>query len=273
MTTPTALTLPRALVTGASSGIGRVYAERLAARGFALVIVARDRDRLQALADTLTTRHGTQSEVLVADLADAQARARVETRLRREPDVDWLVNSAGFATYGAFAETDLTRTQAELDVLVTSVVRLTHAALVGMRARGRGTIVNVSSTTSFRPGPFQAIYGASKAFVTSFTEAIAEEQRDSDVRVQVLCPGATRTEFFERAGLRLKNTSAAGWASPEEVVDHSLAALEAGEVVCIPKFTNRVDVFARRFIPRGLMRRLAGRVGRAAARARERGSM
>jgi len=254
-------------VTGASSGIGRIFAERLAARGLRPVLVARDADRLGALADALAARHGARPEVLPAALTEPDARARVEARLRREPLVEWLVNDAGSATYGAFARLDLEHVQRELDLLVTAVVRLTHAAAGGMSARGRGTIVNVSSTTGFRPGPFHAVYGAGKAFVTSFSEALAEELRGTGVCVQALCPGATRTAFFERAGLRLERTSGPGWASPEEVVDASLAALARGEVVCIPKLANRLDVLARRLVPRAMLRRLAGRAGRRAARA------
>lgn len=251
----------RALVTGASSGIGAAFADRLARDGWDLVIVARSRERLDRTAERLRARDGITVEVLVADLiqpADVQA---VAERIAADPALEMLVNNAGFGFVGPFAELDGEREEHVIRVNVAALTRLTRAALPGMIARGRGAIVNVSSMGAFQPGPFNATYSATKAYVNSFTEALHEELRGTGVQVQALCPGFTRTEFQRRAGIDISNLPAFVWMTPEAVVDASLAALARGEVVCVPGIGNRLAATVTGMMPRGLTRRLSARIG------------
>ncbi len=246
----------RALVTGASSGIGESFARRLATRGDDLVLVARREDRLQALADDLST-HGVDVEVLPADLTAEEGRAVVEQRLRAPvKPVDLLVNNAGFGSSGRFVDLDLQRELDMIELNVVALVRLTHAALAAMEGRGAGAIVNVSSLASFQALPLTATYAATKAFVTSFTEAVAEEARGSGVHLQALCPGLTRTEFHTTADWKLGWLPGVAWQSPDQVVDASLGALGGGRVVVIPGVVNRVAGRASWILPRSLVIRL-----------------
>src|SRR5690606_27628834 len=180
-----------AVVTGASAGIGRAFAERLAREAWDLVLVARRRDRLDELAAALRAAHGRRVDVLAADLTDAGGLRAVEERIAAEPTLELLVNNAGFGTSGPFADLDRDREEQEVRLNVLALVRLTHAALQGFRERGHGTVVNVSSLAGFQPSPYNATYAATKAFVNSFTQAVAEELRGSGVRLQLLCPGFT----------------------------------------------------------------------------------
>jgi len=251
--------IQRALVTGASSGIGEAFARRLAADGTALVLVARRADRLDALAGEL----GGTIEVLPADLADGEQLRLVEKRLADAADpVELLVNNAGFGTTGDFATLDVEREDEEVRLNVLAVVRLCRAALPGMLERRAGGIVNVSSLAGFQPDPGNATYGASKAFVLSFSEALAEEVRGSGVRVQALCPGFTRTDFQTTAEYETSRIPKAAWQRPDQVVETSLAALEKGKVVCVPGPHNKVAAAASTFLPRVARRRVAGLLGR-----------
>jgi short-subunit dehydrogenase len=251
----------RALVTGASSGIGRAIALALAESGTPVVLVARDTARLDDLAAEVRVRHGGEAEVLSADLTDAADRARVEHRLTAEPAVDLLVNNAGFGTYGDFAGLDAGDEEREIALNVTAVVRLTRAAVPGMVARGRGWVLNVSSMASLQPTPLNATYGATKAFVTHFSESVHEELRSRGVRVTAVLPGYTRTEFQERAGL----TATAGlpgfvWQSAEACAAEALAAVAAGRAVVVPGALNKVVATASAPVPRALKRRLVARM-------------
>ncbi len=248
----------RALVTGASGGIGETFARRLAARGDDVVLVARRQGRLQTLAGELAA-HGVDVEVLPADLTAEEGLAAVEQRLRASTGpVDLLVNNAGFGSNGPFAELPLDRELAMIDLNVVALVRLTRAGLDTMLERGAGAIVNVSSMASFQALPQTATYAATKAFVTSFTEALAEEARGSGVRLQALCPGLTRTDFHTTASWSLGWLPSAAWQSSEQVVDASLAALDRGRgrVVVVPGPLNRVAATASWLLPRGLVTRL-----------------
>ncbi len=182
-----------ALVTGASAGIGAAFAEALAREQYDLVLVARRADRLEELAKRLRDARGVAIEVLAADLTDGAGLARVVARVEEGPP-DLLVNNAGHGSFGNFAELDIDREVGEIQLNVVALVRLTRAALPGMIRRGHGAIINVSSMAGFQPMPFNATYGATKAFVNSFTEALHEELRGTGVRVQALCPGFTRTD-------------------------------------------------------------------------------
>lgn len=259
---PRAMAPSRALVTGASSGIGEVFARRLAAAGADLVLVARRLERLHALAQELGGPH-TKVEVLLADLTDDDGLAAVEQRLAAmERPVDLLVNSAGFGTTGYFAELPVEREVAMIGLNVVALVRLTHAGLVAMADRGKGAIVNVSSMAGFQALPRTATYAATKAFVTNFTEALAEEARGSGVHLQALCPGFTRTEFHTTNAFDAGRLPGLAWQSAEKVVDASLAALKRNRVVVVPGALNRVAATASWLAPRSVVRRLASTVVR-----------
>jgi short-subunit dehydrogenase len=246
-----------ALVTGASTGLGLAFAERLARDDYDLVLVARAADRLEAIAKRLAEQRGVEARVLPADLTVPAELARVEEELReRTPDL--LVNNAGFGTVGRFAEIDVEAEEREIRLNALALMRLTHAALRPMLERGHGGVINVSSLAGEAASPFTATYAATKAFVTSFTEALSEELRGSGVRVQVLLPGFTRTEFQDRAGIDTRAIPGFAWMEPEAVVEASLAGLERGQVVCIPGLGNRLVAPLQRLLPRSLVRRVIG---------------
>lgn len=248
----------RALVTGASTGLGAVFATALAGQQYDLTIVARHRERLDALAERLRQSHGIAVEVMVADLTQAAALRTVEERVAEDQALELLVNNAGFGTTGPFASLDPDREEAEIRLNIMALMRLTRAALPGMIARNRGAIINVSSLAAFVPGPYDATYGATKAFVNSFTEALHEELRGTRVRVQALCPGFTHTEFQQRAGIDVSRLPAYAWMTPEAVVEASLAALRRGQLVCVPGLVNRLLSLLIGVAPRRLVRRVTG---------------
>lgn len=248
----------RAWVTGASTGIGAAFARRLAKDHFDLVLVARSRDRLTELAGELNAAHGVAGEVMAADLTVAAELQRVADAAAADSALELLVNNAGFGTIGPFAELDPGREDEEIRLNVVALTRLTRAVLPGLVERRRGSIINVSSLAAFQPAPRNATYGATKAFVNSFTESLHEELRGSGVRVQALCPGFTRTEFQERAGIDTGGIPSFAWMSAEAVVDSSLAGLERGEVLCVPGFGNRLVATTVSVLPRRLVRRASG---------------
>ena len=252
----------RALVTGASSGIGAAYARALRARGERLILVARREARLAALAEELG---GTEAVARIPeDLADRSGPERLQIEIeRRGLAVDILVNNAGSGDTGPFAEAPIERLTAMVDLNARAVVELTRRLLPGMIARRRGRIVNVVSNAAFQPVPFLGVYAATKSLVLSFTEALATELRGTGVRVQALCPGPTDTEFFEvaRTGkdLRIHRLPR---MSAEDVVACSLRALDSGRLVVVPGFANRVLAAATRLAPRSLARRVAAQLYR-----------
>jgi uncharacterized protein len=248
---------PRALITGASSGIGLAFAERLAREGYNLIIVARRKDRLDELAHLLRAAHRIEVEVIAADLTQTAALHRVE-RQAAEANLDLLVNNAGFGNAGAFADLDVDTEEEEIRLNILALVRLTHAVLPGMTQRKGGAIINVSSLAGFQPGPYMATYGATKAYVTSFSEALSEELRGTGVYVQALCPGFTKTEFQERGGIDSAMVPQMVWMTAESVVDASLAAMKSKQMICVPGMGNQVMSTATNFIPRAIMRRLFG---------------
>lgn len=257
-----------ALITGASSGIGEAFAHELARRGANLILVARSADKLERLAAELAARHGVRAEALPFDLgaegAAEQVRQAVESR--GQP-VDILINNAGFGTHGQFETIAAARDHQQVMVNVTALVDLTHAFVPAMLARGGGAVINVASTVAFQPTPFMAVYGASKAFVTSFSAALAEEYRGRGLRVQALCPGATETGFFDVVGgdsvaLGRKRT-------PQQVVATSLRALERDTGVILDGPLNTLlAVVAKRLSFRLGARLAAGFTRPPAARAR-----
>ena len=252
---------PLAAVTGASSGIGEAFARELASRGHDVLLVARRKRRLERLAAELHDAHGCRAEVLAADLTSKAGLGRVEQALERSRRLALLVNDAGMGDFGALAESDRDREELEIRLNTIAVVRLTHAALPGMIRRGRGAVINVSSTAGFAPCPNFATYGATKAFVNSFTEALHDELEGGPVKVQVLCPGLTHTEIFERAGADVSGLPEFLWMEPDEVVNESLAALESGTVVCVPGLGNRALATLARVLPHVMGSRLTGILG------------
>ncbi len=248
-----------ALVTGASAGIGRAFAERLANEGSDLVVVARDRARLDALARALESRHGVSVEVLVADLADRDQVEQVCCRLADpERPVELLVNNAGFGFRAAFLDNDISREEAGLDVMVRAVLLTCHAAGRAMRERGHGRIINVSSVASFLSN---GTYSAAKSFVTVFSEGLASELSGTGVTVTALCPGFTRTEFHDRARMHVSALPDWLWLDADSVVQEALSDAAAGKVISVPGAQWKVLAAAIRALPSpvlrgGTMRRL-----------------
>jgi short-subunit dehydrogenase len=253
--------MPTALVTGASSGIGLSFARQLAGSGHDLVVVARDTQRLESLAKDLGERYGTDVEVLSADLTAPEQLAAVEARLADAGrPVDVLINNAGFGNNGPFVEHDRETLDREMRLNVVALTRLAHAALPGMVARRRGGVVNVASVAAFQPVPGTAVYGATKAFVLSLSQALHEELRGSGVKVVALCPGYTKTEFQERNDYRIRNLPSFAWETPEAVAEAGLRALRDGRAVVVPGAVNKVLAGTVHALPRGVVRRVSSLV-------------
>jgi short-subunit dehydrogenase len=258
-----------AVVTGASSGLGALFAEKLAARGLPLVLAGRDearladvRERVQRLAPDIDV------ELVVGDLG-SQAGVEALVAVLQERVIDVLVNNAGFGTYGRLAEVDADRDRDLIAVNVDALVRLTHAVLPGMLARGHGQILNVASTIAFQPAPYQATYGASKAFVLSFSQALWAETRGSGVTVTALCPGPTRTGFVDALDADVSGTAIyRKLASPEPVVAAGLRALDRGRPVVVPGMRNWVMANAARLSPGWVGSLISGRMLRPAGEPR-----
>jgi short-subunit dehydrogenase len=253
--------MPTALITGASSGIGQAFARRLAADGHRLVLVARDATRLQALADELGG-----AEVIAADLADPAARAPVVARLQDTArPVDLLVNNAGIGTAGEFWTVPYELVHGQLELNVTAVLELTHAVLPSMVARGSGAVINVASVAGLVPGR-GSTYSASKAWVVSLSEGLSSGLTGTGVKILALCPGFTRTEFHQRAGISMSRLPGFMWLDAGKLVDAGLADLARGVPVSVPGLQYKVIVVAARLIPRGLVRFVASRVAGARGR-------
>ncbi len=247
----------RALVTGASSGIGWETALLLAKEGTELVVVARDNERLERLAAQV----GVLCEVLVADLGDPAQLATVESRLQAEPFIDLLVNNAGFGFSGRFDQMDIDRESSVIAVNVTAVSRLSHAAAVSMRGRpGKRSILNVSSIAGSIPAASSATYGATKAFVTSFSQAMHEELRPEGIDVSALCPGFTRTEFQQRANAMTEAGKIPDrlWQSAHDVAAAGLDGVAANKAIVVPGLHNKAAAGLASALPKGLLRRIVG---------------
>lgn len=248
--------MPTALVTGASSGIGLTFARHLAQKGLGLVLVARSTERLEQVAAECRALGAPQAEVLTADLGTDTGIATVVQRLGAG-DVHTLVNNAGLSVGQEFADADVAVLDHQLSVNVAAVLRLTHAALPGMLARGAGAIINVASIAALLPGR-GTTYSAAKAWVLQFTEGLATDLAGTGVRVQALCPGFVRTEFHQSAGIDMDRTPRWMYVDVDQLVQVSLRDLARGRVLSVPgTFYATVAVLAR-VIPRSLLRRLAG---------------
>ena len=250
---------PLALITGASAGIGATFARTLAARGYDEILVARRRDRLEALAAELAQAHGVRVDVMAADLTDTGQLRRVDARVRTAPIPDLVINNAGFGISGRFWETAADAQDRLHQLHIVATMRLTHAALAVMVPRGGGAVINVSSVAAFFPSPGSVTYAASKCWMNRFTEGLHLElgRMRSPVRIQALCPGFTQTEFHEAAGIDSATVPASLWTSSEDVVRASLEGLERNRLFVIPGWRYKLMVRAASLLPGSLIRAAA----------------
>jgi len=222
-----------ALITGASTGIGAVYADRLAKRGYDLILVARNADRLNAEAERLRTEAGVQVTTLPADLNNHTDLARVEAVLRNDPNITMLVNNAGVGSVASILQADVDKMEAMIDLNITALTRLTYAAAPAFVARGQGAIINISSAVAIAVENLNGVYSASKSYVLSFGHSLQKDLAEKGVRIQTVLPAATATEFWDVAGYAPQKTSEMTMRA-EDLVDAALAGFDAGELVTIP---------------------------------------
>ena len=230
-----------ALITGASAGIGAVYADRLAKRGYDLILVARNGSRLAALADRLKSETGRSVETIAADLNDKADLARIEATLRANANLTLLVNNAGVGAAAPLLGSDIEKMDEMIRLNVGALTRLTYAAAPGFVARGSGTIINIASIVAVSPESLNGVYGGSKAFVLAFSQSLQHELGPKGIRIQAVLPGATATEFWDIAGLPVSNLPAAIVMSAADMVDAALAGLDQGEVVTIPSLPDQAE--------------------------------
>lgn len=230
-----------ALVTGASSGIGATYADRLAKRGYDLVLVARNKERLASLARRIANETGRKVETVEADLTAAADLKRVEDILRTDADISLLVNNAGVAAVAPLLASDVDKMEEMIRLNATALTRLTYAAAPGFVARGNGTIVNIASVVALAPEALNGVYGATKAFVLALTHSLVHELADKGVRVQAVLPGATATEIWDKAGRPVHQLPPEIVMSVDDMVDAALAGLDLGEIVTIPALANGAE--------------------------------
>src|SRR5580692_12067625 len=230
-----------ALITGASTGIGAIYADRLAKRGYDLILVARNQSRLTALAGRLKNETGRTVETIAADLNDKKDLARIETTLRTNTNITLLVNNAGVGGAAPLLNSDVEKMDQMIGLNVLALTRLTYAVAPGFVARGGGTIVNIASIVAISPETLNGVYGGSKAFVLAFSQSLQHELAQKGIRIQAVLPGATATEFWDTAGLPVHNLPAAIVMSAADMVDAALAGLDQGEVVTIPSLPDQAE--------------------------------
>ena len=231
----------RALITGASAGIGAIYADRLARRGYDLVLTGRDASRLRAVADAVSRDTGRKVETLVADLASKADLLKIEERLRSDASLTLLVNNAGLGGPDAFLDSDPDKLEQMIQVNVIALTRLTRAAAPAFVARGDGAIINIASVVALVPEILNGTYSGTKAFVVNFTHSLNNEVAPKGVRVQAVLPGATRTEFWDRAGHPITNVPSEILMSAEDLVDAALAGFDQGELITIPSLPDAGD--------------------------------
>ena len=230
-----------ALITGASTGIGAIYADRLARRGFDLILVARNQARLDALARRLNGETGRSVETIAADLNDKADLTRIETTLRGNAGITLLVNNAGVGAAGPLLNSDVEKMDEMIRLNVGALTRLTYAAVPGFVARGAGSIINISSIVAISPETLNGVYGGSKAFVLAFSQSLQHELADKGIRVQAVLPGATATEFWDIAGLPVQHLPMEIVMSAENLVDAALAGFDQGETVTIPSLPEKSE--------------------------------
>lgn len=231
----------KAVITGASSGIGAIYADRLARRGHDLILVARNRARLEQLAARIQRDTGRTAEIIVADLTKVEDMKRVEQVLRDDAAITVLVNNAGVGAAAPLLQADVDKMQSMIDVNVTALTRLTYAVAPAFVARGHGSIINIASIVAVAPTILNGVYGGSKAFVLAFTQSLQHELGDKGVRVQAVLPGATRTEFWDVAGHSVDALPPEWVMSGDDLVDAALAGFDQGEVATVPSLPELSD--------------------------------
>lgn len=243
------------LITGASSGIGEAFARRLAAEKHNLVLVARSRDKLEKLCRELSAEHQITAHFVALDLTKTDSDKKLfEETEKNGVEIDFLINNAGFGSMGYFADENRERELEMIALNISTLVGLTHLYLQKMRERKSGAVINVSSTASFQPIPFMATYAATKAFVSSFTEAIAEEYRPFGIIISAICPGPTETNFFAEANAQA--LKAKGMETPEQVVEVALSAVKSGKAKAISGLTNKIGAFLGSLAPNFLVTRI-----------------
>jgi short-subunit dehydrogenase len=230
-----------ALITGASSGIGAVYADRLARRGYDLILVARNRERLDGLAKQLAGETGRRVDVIAADLNDKADLARVESRLRTDAGIAVLVNNAGVAAVTSLLDSDVDAMDDMIALNVRALTRLTYAAAPGFVARGGSTIINIASIVGVAPEMINGVYGASKAYVIALSQSLHKELADKNVRIQAVLPGATATDIWAKAGRPVEHLPNEIVMSTDDMVDAALAGLDQGELITIPSLPDAAD--------------------------------
>ncbi len=230
-----------ALITGASSGMGAVYADRLARRGYDLIIVARNRGKLDQLATRLTNETKRSVEVLPADLNDKGDLARVEATLKNDASITLLVNNAGIGTFAPLLNSDVNKMEEMISLNVSALTRLTYAAVPGFVARGTGTIINISSIVAISPEMLNGVYGGSKAYVLAFSHSLQHELAPKGIRVQAVLPGVTATDFWDAGGLPVHNLPSELVMTTENLVDAALSGLDQGELVTIPALPDKAE--------------------------------
>jgi len=251
------------LITGASSGIGEAFARRLASEGHNLVLVARSEKILHELCDELMLKHQITAHYVATDLTAYGSHEELFKETERFGfEIDWLINNAGFGAMGDFAGLEITRAMDMISLNVSALVSLTHLYLPGMRKRGSGKIINVSSAAGFQPIPFMAVYAATKSFVTSFSEAIAEENRPYGIQVLALCPGSTKTNFFKASEIE-RPMQVKGQQTADQVVDTALKAIRSGRTKAVSGLTNFIGALLGKHAPNALTTRAIGRALRA----------
>lgn len=234
----------KALITGASSGIGAIYADRLSRRGYDLVLVARNAERLNVLAARIRDQTGQQVEIVSADLNNKADLRRVEDLLRTDTSIDTLVNNAGVGATAPLLDADIDKMEDMIALNINALTRLTYAAVPEFVSRGTGTIINIASTVAIAPEVLNGVYGGSKAYVLAFSQSLAHELKDKNVRVQVVLPGATATDFWGIAGVPVEHLPTAIVMSAEDMVDAALAGFDQGEFATIPALPDAADLAA-----------------------------
>ena len=247
------------LITGASSGIGEAFARRLATEKHNLVLVARREKALHELCDELMLKHKIMAHYVVLDLAEPDADLKLSAETERHGfEVDWLINNAGFGSVGDFANLEVDRELQMIELNISALVAITHCYLKGMRERRSGKIINVSSAAGFQPIPFMATYAATKAFVTSFSEAIAEENRPYGIQVLALCPGSTKTNFFAASNID-RPIQVKGQQTAEDVVETAMGAIKSGRTKVVSGIANKIGMILGSYVPNAISTRVIGR--------------
>lgn len=254
----------KALITGATSGIGEAYAKKFAQLGYDLILTGRREDLLTKLSSTIIEQFRVKVEVLKVELSNEEQLHTLVSKVKQTYDLEVLVNNAGFGSRSSFLEEDIFNQENMVKVHVLAPMKLVHAALPGMITRDRGVIINVASISGKTPLPTGAIYSATKSFLQIFSESLHLENLNSNIVVQCLCPGFTRTDFHKKLDINIKSIKETGiirWMSAEEVVEYSLRNLRKGKVICVPGLRNKVLWFLSSVLPRPIYYKLVSRVG------------